>query len=344
MQRKNTKVFKQQNSKKYRYKWDYCNCGKRTTSMLGNIHMCPACKHKMKRLDDKFNSEDYGDYSEEDYRILSQIKKHNVSEESIKSLLKAAKRGVIQEKEYTLPKEHIRALVFGDTHIGNKAYNPGLMNLAAKEAKKEKVDVIFCTGDIADGWYQNRPASIFEQNAIGFDNQLEMAVKEFKKLKDIAPLYFITGNHEYNTYVRGAGVEFGNILQTRLEKEGMENYYIGNAEGDVRLRTGTKIKLIHPDGGSSYAISYKSQKIIESLQSNDSKLPDVALIGHFHKQEYIQYMGTHTFQTGTFMDQTKFMRGKGIAAHMGFWIVDMYANKKGVVEKITPTWYSLQKK
>ena len=26
-------------------------------------------------------------------------------------------------------------------------------------------------------WYQNRPASIFEQDAIGFENQLEKSVK-----------------------------------------------------------------------------------------------------------------------------------------------------------------------
>ena len=74
---------------------------------------------------------------------------------------------------------------------------------------------------------------------------------------------------------------------------------MGNAEANLQLETGAKIKLLHPDGGTAYAISYKSQKIIESLQGAGERLPGAAFIGHFHKSEYIPYQGVHTFQTGT---------------------------------------------
>lgn len=282
--------------------------------------------------------------SSEEYKLVKKLKKENLDYNAVMNLVKASKRhNPNNSSYYNIPSDYSRLLVFGDTHIGNKAYDPKIMNTMAKVAKEDNVDYILCTGDIADGWYQNRPASIFEQDAIGFENQLEKAVKEFGKLGDSGkPIIYITGNHEYNTFVRGAGAEFGDIFKLRLDKEGIKNEYLGNAEGDIRLGDKTKIKLLHPDGGSSYAISYKSQKIIESLQGSDGKLPDMALIGHFHKSEYIPYMGVQTFQTGTLCGQTKFMRGKGIPAHKGFWVLDVHSNKNGSISKIKPEFYSFK--
>ena len=288
------------------------------------------------------SNERYAEIKDSDeFKLVKKLQKSGLGYDAVISVINASKKNRTHDNGvYNIADDHVKMLVFGDTHIGNKGYDARLMNTAAKVAKDEKVDIITCTGDIADGWYQNRPAAIFEQDAIGFDNQLEKSVKELSKLGDTGkPLYFITGNHEYNTFVRGAGVEFGNILKLRLDREGMENYYMGNAEANLKLETGAKIKLLHPDGGTAYAISYKSQKIIESLQGAGEKLPAAAFIGHFHKAEYIPYQGVHTFQTGTFCDQTKFMRGKGIPAHKGFWVVDLYSKKNGKVDKVVPQFY-----
>jgi predicted phosphodiesterase len=300
---------------------------------------------KKKTLDERFNdlSDKHSNLiNSEEYKLLQKLKKKGINTDDVMSVVNAAERGNRNAtRSYSIATDHFKFLVFGDTHIGHKKYDARLMNTAAKEAKKQKVDAVLCTGDIADGWYQNRPAAIFEQDAIGFDNQLEKSVKEFSKLGNLnKPIYYITGNHEYNTFVRGAGVEFGNIFKLRLDKLGIENYYMGNGEANLKLETGSTIKLLHPDGGSSYAISYKSQKIIESLQGAGEKLPSVALIGHFHKSEYIPYQGVNVLQTGTFCGQTKFMRGKGLAAHKGFWIVDLYSKKNGTVDKIIPQYYS----
>ena len=299
---------------------------------------------KNKSIEDKFNdltTKHNNLIDSEEYKLIKKLEKKGININDVMRVVNASKRSIKDDNStYNISGDNIKALVFGDTHIGHKQYDSKLMNTATKVVKSEKVDIILCTGDIADGWYQNRPASIFEQDAIGFDNQLEKAVKEFSKLGDTGkPIYYITGNHEHNTFVRGAGVEFGKIFQLRLDKKGYENYYMGNGEANIKLETGSKIKLLHPDGGTAYAISYKSQKIIESLQGTGEKLPDVTLIGHFHKSEYIPYQGVHTLQTGTFCGQTKFMRGKGIPAHKGFWVIDIFSNKKGKVDKIIPQYY-----
>ena len=330
---------------KYKYKIETCvQCERRTSSHLPDgTCLCKQCQ--MKNIEDKVDDIDkykqmYDDMKDsEEYKLVKKLQKKNLRPNEIMSIVNASERGnPISEKIYRLSEDNSKFLIMGDTHIGNKNYDPGLMNHAVEMAKKEKVDFILHVGDIVDGWYQNRPQSLFEQNAIGFDEQLEMAIKEFKKFKKIKkPIYFITGNHEYNTFMRGAGVELGNVFQDRLKEKGINANYLGNAEGSVKLKGGSEIRLLHPDGGSSYAISYKTQKIVESLEGG--KKPNILLIGHFHKAEYLFYRNVHCLQTGTLCGQTKFMKGRGLAAHKGFWIVDVNSNKGGQVNSIKPQFY-----
>ncbi len=84
---------------------------------------------------------------------------------------------------------------------------------------------------------------------------------------------------------------------------------------------GTTLALIHPSGGTAYALSYKPQKWAESLSGG--KKPDIAGIGHFHKIEQLFYRNIHIFQTGTFESQTPFMARKGLAAMVGAWILSI---------------------
>jgi predicted phosphodiesterase len=295
---------------------------------------------KLKSIDDKISKEETERIlSSSEYKIIKQLESKGLNAKQILKYLETLNTGEpLTDKVYSLGEANTRILVFGDTHIGNKMYDPALMTYAAEMAKKEKVDMILHTGDIVDGWYQNRPASIFEQNAIGFDEQLDMAVEEFTKLKTVhKPIYFITGNHEYNTYMRGAGVELGRTFEEKLNSLGMETKYLGNGEATIKLDSGTTIKMVHPDGGTAYAISYKSQKLIESIDGG--KKPNIILMGHFHKAEYLFYRNVHMIQTATLCGQTKFMRANSLAAMKGFYILDIKSKKGGQVDSITPTFY-----
>jgi len=272
-------------------------------------------------------------------KTLNEITKAGYSLDDIKEFIKGIQKQQSHSvKDYSIGKNHAKFILTGDKHLGHIQFDKPLNKLLAKVAKDEKVDFIADTGDIFDGWYQNRPSSIFEQNAIGFDQQMKLAVEEIGQYE--VPFIFITGNHSYNTFVRGAGIEAGPVLEDKLKAKGLEAKYLGNAEGDIHVGN-SLLRLLHPDGGSSYAISYKSQKIIESLESG--KKPNVLGIGHFHKAEYIFYRNIHTFQTGTLCGQTKFMKGKGLAAHKGFWLIDMYTKDNGQIDYIIPRLYPAYK-
>jgi len=205
------------------------------------------------------------------------------------------------------------------------------MDYASKIFNNKDIDFVIFAGDLCEGHYENkRQGSIFDLNYIGGDNQLKKAITELSKIKK--PIYGITGNHETNTFFKISGFDIGGQVQDKLKNFN----YLGQATGTINLPFGKKIEVIHPDGGSSYAISYRIQKIAESLEGGTK--PELLIVGHFHKAEYLFYRNIHIIQAGCLESQTDFMRNRHISAHKGFWTVDLEVSKKGI-SKINPTFY-----
>ena len=73
-------------------------------------------------------------------------------------------------------------------------------------------------------------------------------------------------------------------------------------------------------------------------QCQGGEKPNILAVGHYHKAEYFMYRNVHCFQTGAFQAQTPFMRGKGIAAAMGGWIVEAYVDKQGYITNLRSEW------
>jgi predicted phosphodiesterase len=319
-----SKVYKSLN-KHYPYDRGYCTgCGKVTTSKLEGEFICKQCQMA---LDDKL--------TEDELEIVSTLRKSKLTPEEIRLVLRN-KPEVPQEKKqpYSVQSEHVRIGVISDTHIGSKFYDPQLMKYAAQEFNKKGrkgADFVVHVGDITEGHYENkRQGSVFELTEIGGDAQVKRAVKELSQIKK--PIYAITGNHEHNTFFKLAGFDIGEQLQ-----EKMPNLtYLGNMQATINLPHGKKLELLHPGGGSSYALSYKPQKIVESLEGGTK--PDILLIGHFHKSLYMYYRNVHTLMPGTLQSQTSFMREKGLSAHKGFYILDVEVGKNGI-RKMVPEFF-----
>jgi len=101
--------------------------------------------------------------------------------------------------------------------------------------------------------------------------------------------------------------------------------FLGEEQARVQFETPNgpwTLGLAHPGGGSAYALSYKPQKIIESLEGGTK--PNMLAIGHFHKAEMMpSYRNVAGVQAGTFQRQTPFMVRGGLAAHVGGWIIEV---------------------
>ena len=138
--------------------------------------------------------------------------------------------------------------------------------------------------------------------------------------------------HDLSWWKR-SGVDIGVLISAKRK----DMVYLGQYSGEVVL-SGIRIRLIHPDGGGAYAISYKMQKLIEQIPSG--RKPHIFIAGHYHTALYFFYRNIHAFQAGCFEGQTTFLLRKGLNPAIGGWIIDVETNKdkRKAVLSLSPTF------
>lgn len=225
--------------------------------------------------------------------------------------------------------QHLKIGVITDTHIGHLNFSKERLFQAFEEFKKEKVDFIVHSGDVTEGM-SHRDGHIYELNALGYDAQKKMAIDIFRQWGD-TEIYAIDGNHD-RWFIKSNGALIVKDIADTLTNF----HFIGHDEGDISLKGKATLKLWHGEDGNSYALSYRLQKIVESFSGGEK--PSMMICGHTHKYVKIFERNIHCVSAGTMETQTKWMRGKKIAAHVGFVIIDVWVNDNGI-SKFGDTWY-----
>lgn len=221
----------------------------------------------------------------------------------------------------------VRFGLVGDTHINNKYAQLSYLRDMYDRLATAGIKHVYHTGDIDDG-EQMRPGHQYECYTQGADAHVEEIAKVYPRREGVTT-HFITGNHDASL-IKRAGYNIGPAIAR--EREDMD--YLGADCAIVMLTPNCSLELRHPWDGSAYALSYKPQKIIDSLAGGEKT--NIMAIGHYHKAEYLFYRNIHCFQTGTFCAQTPFMKGKAISAHMGGWIVEIEVDERGYIQSIMP--------
>ena len=223
----------------------------------------------------------------------------------------------------------IRFAIVSDTHINSKftqlTYLHNFYDLVAKRG----ITNVYHVGDVDEG-EQMRIGHQYELYLQGADDHLDEIVKNYPKRDGIVTSY-ITGNHDASLMKR-SGFSIGKALA----RERNDMIYLGQDCATVMLTPKCSMLLSHPWDGSAYAISYKSQKMMDAISGGEK--PNILLIGHFHKAEYLFYRNIHCLQAGTFQAQTPFMRGKSLAAMMGGWIVEVEVGSNGEILRFVSEW------
>jgi len=227
--------------------------------------------------------------------------------------------------------ERIRIGAISDTHFGSLYTHPEYVNQAFEEFKKEKVDFITHSGDVVEGM-STRHGHVYELSHIGYDNQKDHAVEVLSQWTD-TPAYAIDGNHD-RWFIKNSNT--GALIVKDICKELPNWEFIGHDEGDISLKGKATLKLWHGIDGNSYALSYRLQKIVESLTGGEK--PSLMFLGHTHKYVSIFERMIYAISVGSIQRQSNWMRGKKIAAHVGFIIADVWVNDSGV-SKFSHTWY-----
>lgn len=302
-----------------------------SVGMEESIKQLKISKETIKRALRAFKSEEGGIHK--DFNPNATLKKIQeiYSEKELQAIANGGRilPGLEKVPIISFEGKRIRIGAFGDTHIGHQKFSEDRFFQAFEEFKKEKVDFIVHTGDVHEGM-SHRPGHIYELTHLGYEQQKEYSVKLFSQWTD-SDIYAIDGNHD-RWFIKSNGAYIVKDLDRRLDNF----HFIGHDEGDISLDGRATLKLWHGEDGNSYAMSYRVQKIIESLSGGEK--PSMMLCGHTHKYVKLFERNIHTISIGCIEGQTSWMRGKRIAAHVGFAIFDVYIGDKGIT-KITETWF-----
>jgi predicted phosphodiesterase len=219
----------------------------------------------------------------------------------------------------------IRFGVIGDTHFGSLYEAKDELQAFYELLKDEGIKTVLCAGDVIDG-HRVYPGHEYEIHRLGWKAQSEW-------FRDTAPLikgidtYFITGNHD-ESFKRAAGINVGELLQDirsdwHFLGEGKGGRIVLSADNGVSA----DIMMMHPRGNPPYALSYRLQKIIESLEGGNK--PQLLITGHYHKSEILPtYRNVCGLQSGCFQWQTPFLAELGSPAHVGGWIIEVTPQTK----------------
>ena len=234
----------------------------------------------------------------------------------------------IEPTQIDIGGEVVKLAIVSDTHLGSKEEALDELKRFYDYAKKQGVKVVLHVGDISDGYYTNRPTSIFEQHAVGFQNQLDYITNVYPSI-DGVDTYFITGNHDW-THTRNGAANIGEVLA----KYRKDLIYLGHNFGQFDVN-GLKISLVHPTDGSSRTWSHKLQEIIDR---NEARRGNIMLVGHYHKQLYMKYKGVHGFLVPSFQHQTGFMQDNNLTSEVGGLILTLKFNKDKSLASISEEW------
>lgn len=228
----------------------------------------------------------------------------------------------------------IRFGLLGDTQINSKYTQLTHLHSAYDFYKREGITDVYHLGDIDEG-DQMRMGHQYECYNQGADDHIDEIVRVYPKVSGIRT-QFITGNHDHSI-IKRAGHDIGPKIA--LLRPDMT--YLGQSQAFIKLTPECTLELRHPEDGTAYAISYKIQKMVEAMSGGEK--PHILAVGHYHKAEYIPYRNIHCIQTACLQAQTPWMRGKGISAALGFYLVEIHVNEDGQINRFKPEFMPFYK-
>lgn len=224
-----------------------------------------------------------------------------------------------------------------DNHLCNKNSRLDVLNDLYDRFAKAKVQAVLNAGNWIDGEARFNKHELLVH---GMDNQLSYLAEHYPKRKGIKT-YAVAGDDHEGWYAQREGVDIGRYAEIKMQDAGRDDWVnLGYMESHIRLvnaNTGLAaiLAVVHPGGGSAYAISYTVQKIVESLDGGEK--PAVGLYGHYHKLMCANVRNVWAVQTGCTEDQTTFMRKKKIDAHVGGVILGLEQDPNtGAIVGCTP--------
>jgi hypothetical protein len=266
--------------------------------------------------------------AERGYNIASSVGKHGgVRLEAI--IPPSVKTVSISHDTSEYEGKWVRFGVCGDKHMGNMQCRLDVLKLLYDLYESEGIRTVYDTGNWIDGEARFNKGELLVH---GMDAQIDYWIDNHPQ-RDGITTHFVAGDDHEGWYQQRECIDIGRHAMLRAKDAGRKDLnYLGYAEALIELKAskGSRMMMVnHPGGGAAYAISYKGQKYVESLQGGEK--PAIVLQGHYHKFNVGYPREVWVVDTGTCCDQTLFMRKRHLNAHVGGQIVELMQAPDGRV-------------
>lgn len=226
----------------------------------------------------------------------------------------------------------------GDQHVASKYFRADVLSNLYARYDNASVQAVFNTGNWIDG---EASFNRYDITAHGLDRQCRELAAVYPRCD--FPTYAVWGDDHEGWYAQREGIDVGKYAESVMRSAGHDWHDLGFMEAHVKLTNANTgkyavLSVVHPGGGSAYALSYTIQKIVESLEGGEK--PAVGLYGHYHKLWSGNVRNVWCAQTGTTQDQTPFMRKKRLEAHVGGMLIGLEQDPNtGAIIGFTPTMW-----
>lgn len=217
-------------------------------------------------------------------------------------------------------------MVISDSHLCSIYEQLSFINYLYDLAKERGIDTIYHCGDIVDGYYKTRPEQIIALHSITFDQQADYVIKHYPK-RDGITTYFIIGNHD-ETHIKNGGADIGKAIARSRD----DMIYLGVGHAKVYLTPNCWISLFHPLDGSSYALSYSTQKYIDSLSGGEK--PNMLFVGHHHKLLSMVNRNIFAYEVPSTCQQSMWEKRMRLQNTSGAWIINVEIDDEGTLTKV----------
>ncbi len=229
------------------------------------------------------------------------------------------------------PKGSVRFAVASDTHLGHKHQQLTYWRDFVAKAGAWGAEFMLHAGDVVDGGRMHRDQE-FELFRHGAESQGNYAIENFPVLRNrkgkLLPTYLIGGNHDGSFWNDAGANVLGQVAAARPDVK-----FLG-APAATFHHGALRIYLLHPDGGPSYARSYRLQKIVEQLAPDDK--PHILLAGHWHVANHVPgYRNVEAFALPCFQAQTAYLKRKGLAPVIGGLLFEAFYDERGLQDLVT---------
>lgn len=224
--------------------------------------------------------------------------------------------------EIEQPKEHLRLGIVSDTHLGSVYEQLTHLKDFYRRAEDEGVDAFLHAGDLVQGTPRMHRGMEHEVHLHSSDGQVGYAVDVYPRSEK--KTYVITGNHD-DAWINESGTN--PVRQFANQREDIE--YIGRDSCYLDIN-GLRTYIAHPDGGQSYAKSYKAQKLVEALPEREKV--QLAIMGHYHTYGVFKIQNTQVVLQPCFQGQYPWLVRKGLYPTIGGQILDIRFDEENIVE------------